>query len=135
MKRVGIGILAAFLLLSSVTITYLFIRHELNTAYANPNVKQSFKTITTNATLDEVYAQVGRPLFVDVNFDRFDGGYSVKRDYIADIRYLRSLMDDPKVSLRVTYSAAKPGKNDYWLYAADICQDRVYRIKMRVFQD
>jgi len=116
-------------------IGYWVIKAEWNTRYANPLVKSSFALIKTNTSLEEVYSLAGRPLFADVNLNRSDGGYSVKRDQNVDAEHLLNLMTDPKVDIQLMYSAAKPSANDYYLYCVFMRENRAFRVVIREPQD
>jgi hypothetical protein len=133
-QRVGGSGLVIFLLFSLVVMLvamWLFLgwrKVEKNTVYGPGFKKNRFSHLLEGATLDQVYGNVGPPLFIDVNPDRQgNGAYRQTRDDEVSLQHAKNLVADTNTEIYLVYSSMRRSSKDYYLYRLDVWDSKVFR--------
>jgi hypothetical protein len=109
---------------------------EQNTEYSQTRLPDTFEHITIGDSVEQVYATIGPPLFVDVNPDlKGNGGYQTTSLGRTDLSAVRQVLADTNKGLYLVYSQPKKAGKNYILYQIEIRDGKVFQKSGPSYQD
>jgi hypothetical protein len=118
----GAVISAVFL----VCLYLLYLRPELSTGYANSMVKGNLAKVRSGDSIDEVYNQLGAPIYFAVISS--NPTQSVAYDYDVSKAHVRDMMTNINVQIDLQFSTNNGFSGWYRRFEIDMRNEKVVRV-------